>query len=381
MNNKIRKDFPFLKKVIYLDSAAGLLKPRSVVEAMSDFYINYPMNPHNIDSKYGIKVHNKIIDARKEVANFIHFDDDEIIFTSGTTDSINKFALMIKHNLSKGDEILLSFYNHSSNIVPWIEIAKEIGAVIKYSENLIEDVNSKTKIVAFASMNNTLIKDIDYEKLRTKCNEYGTIMFNDAAQSIVHQKTNWTNFDVIVFSGNKIYGPTGIGVLAIKKSIMKTLKPAIFGGGATSSINYTEWTGSGDIIANLEAGTPNTAGIIGLSEALKYYKNIPNVSDYEKEIASYAYDKLTSLSKVKMISRRGDVNLLFNIDGYNSHDVVSYLGNRNIILRSGLHCAHMVKTMGVYDSSIRLSIAFYNNKKDIDKLVNVLKTTDMFIDL
>lgn len=381
MNKKIRKDFPFLKKVVYLDSAAGLLKPIPVVKAISDFYLKYPMNPHNIDSKYGIIVHNKINETRELIASYLNFNKDEIIFTSGTTDSINKFALMFKNCLKKGDEILLSFYNHSSNIVPWIEIAKASGAVVKYSENLIDGINKNTKLVAFASMNNTIIQNIDYTKLKEKCDECGAILFNDAAQSIVHQSMDWSIFDVIAFSGNKIYGPTGIGVLAIKEKIAKKLNPAIFGGGATTSIDYTEWKGSGDFVANFEAGTPNTAGIIGLGEALKYYKSLGDVSSYEHELANYAFDKLISTNKVEMFSKKGDVNILFNIKGQNSHDVVSYLGNRNIILRSGLHCAHMIKTKGVYDSSIRLSLAFYNTKKEIDKLISILSNVDMFLDI
>lgn len=380
MLNK-RIDFPLLKNAVYLDSGAGVLKPVQVVNAMSDFYLKNPINPHNIDSKLGHLVHTTIIETRKKIAKLISCGQEEVIFTSGTTDSLNKFAKMYEPFIESGDEILLSPYNHSSNIVPWLELAKRKGAKVVYNLELIDGITSKTKIIAYAQMNNTLLKDIDAKALFERAREVNAIVVNDAAQAIVHATVDMTYCDVVAFSGNKLYGPTGIGVLAIREEILKNLKPQDFGGGATSSINFDGWKPTGDPIANLEPGTLNTAGIIGLGAAIDYLWSIPNLEEYETELAMYAHDKLSKDSRVKIFSKRGDVNIMFNVEGVHSQDVVSYLGARNIIMRSGLHCAQMICTIGTYNSSIRMSLAFYNNQSDIDAAVDLIKDTQVFLDI
>ena len=372
-----RKDFPLLEKIVYLDNAAGTLKPKQVVEEISNFYLQSPINPHSVDSSMGSIVKKKIINARKLTADLIDASTEEIIFTAGTTDSLNRTALMFKAFLKKGDEILISKYNHVSNIVPWIEVAKETKSKIVFSENIINDIRDNTKVVCYAQMNNTINQNINIKKLYEKVKKHNAVLVNDAAQAIFHEKASLQEADVIAFSGNKIYGPTGIGVLAIKKELLSLLKPATFGGGATGFMKGQDWKAK-EGYRGFEAGTPNTAGILGLAKGIEYFNNIKE--NNEKEIANYAYDKLSKVKGIKIITKRGDLNTLFNYKNYNSQDIVSYLGHKGIILRSGLHCAKIITEIFDIKYSIRLSIAAYNNKTDIDKLIKELKNGGDFID-
>lgn len=373
-----REDFPLLKKIIYLDNAAGTLKPKQVVDEIANFYLNMPINPHSVDSPIGSKVAQKIANTRKLAADLINASDKEIIFTGGTTDSLNRTALMFKTFLKEGDEILISKYNHISNIIPWIEVAKVKKAKIVFAENIIDNITDATKVVCYAQVNNTVNQNIDITRLYKEVKKHNAVLVNDAAQAIFHEKVSLNEADVIAFSGNKIYGPTGIGVLAIKKELLGLLKPATFGGGATSVMRGIDWQVK-EGVKGFEAGTPNTAGIIGLGKAVEYFNNIK--TNHEKEIANYAYDELSKLEGIKIITRRGDFNTLFNYKNYSSQDIVSYLGNKGIILRSGLHCAKIVKEIFDIEYSIRLSIAAYNNKEDIDKLIKELKNGGDFIDI
>ena len=228
-----RKDFPFLEKYVFLDSGGGALKPRQVVEAVSDFYLNNPINTHSADSPIGQKVIKDVNNARNLVAELIGASSDEIIFTSGTTDSLNKISQMFKTFLKKDDEILLSIFNHTSNVVVWQTVAEQTGAKIVFSQNLIEDITPKTKIVSYAQVNNTINKNIDITRLYKETKKMGAVLVNDAAQAILHGDVSLHDSDVVVFSGNKLYGPTGVGVLAVRKELLSFLKPVTFGGGIT----------------------------------------------------------------------------------------------------------------------------------------------------
>ncbi len=374
-----REQFPLLSKVAYLDSAAGTLKPKVVVEAISDFYLNNPINPHSVESALGVKVAKEVKESRELVAELISASSNEVIFTAGTTDGANRLASMLKAVLKPNDEVLLSTYNHSSNVVPWLNAIKGTGAKVVYSEDIYNDINENTKIVAYAQVNNTVSQHIDPERLYKKVKDNNAILVNDAAQAIVHEEVSLHDCDAIIFSGNKLYGPTGIGVLAVRKELLSLLKPSTFGGGATVSINGDSWeikTG----VAGFETGTPNTAGIIGLGAAIKYLNSLGDFEEYEVNLANYAFDELSKIDGIKFYSRKGECNILFNVKEYSSQDVVSHLGHKNIILRSGMHCAKQVNKVINGDSTIRCSISSYNNEEDIDKMVDAIKNGGDFLE-
>lgn len=375
-----REKFPILNKIVYLDSAAAGLKPLEVVKAVSDFYLEYPINSHSGDSRLGVLVADKINEARELVASLTKASAEEVIFTSGTTDSLNKIANMLAAQLSEGDEILLSYLNHSSNIIPWMEVAKKTKAKIIFSANIINDISDKTKIVAFAQANNTLNIELDMKAIKAKAESVGAIVINDAAQAIVHEEVSLTEADVIVFSGNKLYGPTGIGVLIVKKELLSTLKPSTFGGGAVAEITTSGWIGK-DSYYKYEPGTQHAAGILGLGAAIKYLNTLgPSARKHEVEVATYAYDQLSELEDISIYSNRGDLIIMFNLGNYSPQDVVSYLGHKDIILRAGEHCARLGSEINDFSASIRVSIAHYNTKEDIDKMISAIKAGGDFLD-
>lgn len=364
-----KKEFPLLNEIVFLDNAAGTLKPLSVVKAMEDFYINYPVNPHSGDSPLGIKVHAKIAEARKKTAALLNCKEHEVIFTSGTTDSLNRIALMLEKQINEGDQIILTNKNHNSNIIPFIEIASRKGATLTFvEENDIENhITHKTKVIALPQKANSLMAKFDLDAIYKKAKEFGAIVINDAAQAIVTDKVSFDNCDVIAFSGNKLYGPTGIGVLAIKEEILNKLYPSTFGGGATTFLKLDGTYGIKEGVDAYEAGTPNTAGIIGLSSAIDFFNETKGLIKHVKEVAEYAYDKLSTTKDVVVYSQRGDETIMFDLEGIPAQDVVSALARKNIYLRSGMFCAFLNRTNP--NGSIRCSLAIYNTKEDIDKLI------------
>ena len=377
----IKQDFEFLKNHTYLDTAAGSLKPQVVIDAVSSFYLKTPVNPHSPDSKVGVKVQSVIKETRKMAASLINASEKEVIFTSGTTDSLNKASQMLKMHLKPDDEILLSYLNHSSNHIPWVEIAKEKGAKIIFSTDFKKDINPKTKIIAFAQQNNTLEQMSNLPKIYELAQKNNAFVINDAAQAIIHEPVSLKYSDMITFSANKLYGPTGIGILAIKEKILKTLRPSTFGGGATREADLKTWIPANGVLA-FESGTPNTAGIFGFLAAMKYYKNLVKnkVWDHEQEVAKYAFDQLSKQSNIRLFSEKGHVNILFNIEDKNAQDVVSYLGHNNILLRAGTHCVKLLPTVLETASVIRVSLGAYNTKKDIDHLIDKLKQGGDFLE-
>lgn len=367
-------------KVVFLDSAAGHLKPKSVVEAISNFYHFYPINPHSIDSALGVEVAKKIDLAREKVADLVFAKKQEVIFTSGTTDGLNKISLMLESILTPNKKIVLSPYNHSSNILPFMELAKKIKARVIFSKSIANDIDKDTILVSYAQTNNTINVDLNMQDIFTKAKSVGALVINDAAQAIAHEKVSLEYSDVIVFSGNKLYGPTGIGALIVKDELLKKLKPAFLGGGMVAKMDKSSYI-TKEGVSKFEAGTPNTAGIIGLLVAIDFLNsNIKQIQETEKELALYAYKKLQEIEGIKIYSKLGDLIIHFNIKEFAAQDVVSFLGHKNIILRAGAHCAHLLESQINTASSIRLSIASYNNHSDIERLVEAIKKGGDFLD-
>ncbi|ENY69309.1 Aminotransferase protein S (nitrogen fixation protein NifS) [Metamycoplasma auris 15026] len=384
-----KKFFPMFKNnsnIVYLDNAALTFKPESVINKGSEYYEKYSISTRTSDSKLGISINSKIKEVRNKVSNFINAKDNEIIFSQGTTDSLNQIAMMLSKIIDKG-KIILSYFNHSSAIVPFLENFKHKNIEIKYASDendLLNSIDKKTKIVVIPQKTNNFQIDYNMALIYKKCKENNAILINDAAQAIVHDKVDFSFCDVLAFSANKLYGPTGIGILAIKEELLKKLSPIKFGGGQVQDIyDNFDWN-LRELGSKWEPGTPNFAGIIQLGEAISFFNSfdLNEIIAHEKEIANYAYSKLSKLKNIEIASKKGDGIILFNFKNIPSQDVASYLGNRDIYVRSGAFCAYKFKNIDKYSNSyVRVSLAMYNTKKDIDILADTLANGGNFIEI
>ncbi|TPR54355.1 aminotransferase class V-fold PLP-dependent enzyme [Metamycoplasma neophronis] len=383
-----KKMFPMFKynpDIVYLDNAALAFKPYEVIEAGNEFYEKYSISTRTADSTLGIKVAQDLQITRKIIANFVDANENEMIFTSGTTDSLNQVAKMLSEVITEG-EIIFTYYNHSSNIVPFIENFKNKNIKFTYvdsNEELLAAINENTKIVAMPQVTNNFHVYYNMKEIYQTCKKYGTILVNDAAQAVVHEKVSINEADVIVFSSNKLFGPTGMGALVIKESLIDKLSPKKWGGGQVQAIGSgCDWT-SRNTMVRFEPGTPNLAGIFQFKAAIEFINKVgyQTIQDTEVEIAKYLYDELMKVPNLEMASHRGDRVLLFNLKNIPAQDVASFLGHRNVYVRSGTFCAHKFKELPKYNNSyIRASIAFYNTKEDVDHIVSLLKHGGDFLD-
>ncbi|QGZ97881.1 aminotransferase class V-fold PLP-dependent enzyme [Mycoplasma sp. NEAQ87857] len=382
MNQKIRDQFPILQDITYFDSAALVLKPKIAIDAMNDFYLNKSISSRTADTPLGNIVNQVILETRQKVAHLLDAKDNEVIFTSGTTESINYFANMVSSLIQANDVILLSAYNHSSNLIPWFELAKRTNAIIKISQNIIDDIDDKVKIVAISQETNNFNQNFDINLIANYAHKHNAIVFSDAAQAISHQKVSLNTVDVVAFSTNKFYGPTGMGVLAIKESILKQLRPTKFGGGSVDEIlKDANWTMKKTISA-FEPGTPDLAGFFMFDKALDFFNSI----GYEKsqaillELSNYLHAELNKLDNVQVYTKAGDnialINLYLKVNDQkvmiNPQDVATYLGDRNIYTIAGIFCAPYLRNIKQQYSYLRISLGIYNTKDDIDKLIKAL---------
>lgn len=379
---KIREQFPMLKNdLIYLDSGALVQKPISVINAINDFYTKYSISNRTSDSKLGVLVSRKIEQVKKMSAQLLDATENEIILNSGTTDGLNYSAQILESLINENDEIIISSYNHSSHMIPWIELSKRTKANIIFTNDVLSSVNNKTKLICITQLNNTFNIPIDLENLKKRANEVGAIVINDAAQAISHEKVSSKYADIIAFSTNKFFGPTGLGVLFINKQVQEKIKSKKYGGGSVDTIKLNgDWTRKTSIIQH-EPGTLNLAGIFGFYEALIFFQNL-NLSDtqkYLKNLSIYCYDELSKIKNVNIHSKRGDSIILIDINNIPSQDVASYLGHKNIYVRSGFFCAKYLPNL-IDKSLIRISLHIYNNKEDINTLVKTLKNGGDFLD-
>lgn len=381
--------FPMFKNnpdIIYLDNAALTFKPQEVIDKGTEFYEKFCVSTRTADSKLGIQLNTDLQNVRKSIANFVNSKEDEVIFTSGTTEGLNIIARMLSLIINEG-KIIFTFFNHSSAIVPFIENFKNKNVNFKYcldQKEIMNSIDNNTKILVLPQLSNNFQVDFNLEEIYKKCKEHNTILINDAAQAIVHTKVNFKNCDVLVFSGNKIYGPTGIGALIAKKELLDKLNPTKWGGGQVQNIYENRNWNMRNTINKWEPGTANFAGILQLGKAITFFKkfNIQELEKKEKELALYAYEELNKVPNIKIGSNKGDTIILFNIEGVSSQDVASYLGNRDIYVRAGAFCAYKFKEVNDYSNSyVRVSLAMYNNKEDIDKLVKTLANGGNFIEI
>ena len=394
--NEYRYDFPMLKNdIIYLDNGATTFKPDSVIDAITDYYKNYSANAHRGDYTISYKVDVNYENARKKIADFINADFEETIFTSGATESLNMIVNgFFKNILEAGDEVLITKSEHASNVLPWFKLAKELNIVVNYIElddnlhitmdNVINSITPKTKVISIAGITNVVGDERPIDDICKFAHANNIFVVIDGAQLVPHKKVDVkkSDIDFLAFSGHKMCGQTGIGVLYGKKEFLEKLEPINMGGGMNESFDDPDNVYLKELPTRLEAGTPNIAEAIGLGAAVDYLNKIgmDNIFEYEKKLKTYLIDKLIKLPYIDIINLESDSGIVsFNIDGIFSQDVAFYLNKYNICVRAGNHCAKILKDETGVKNSLRVSLYFYNTYEEIDKLINLLSDRDKII--
>ncbi|MBO5121149.1 MAG: cysteine desulfurase [Bacilli bacterium] len=388
-----REDFTMLDNdIVFFDNGATTLKPKCVVNSVIDYYTKHTSNIHRGDYDAAIKTNKLYDDTRVVVSKFINSDSDEVIFTSGTTMSINMvvFGYMEKV-LNKGDEVLLTKSEHASNVLPWIKLSEKKGIVIKYMEldndysltveSVRKSITDKTKVISIAHVTNVIGDVRDIESIGKICKEKDIYFCVDGAQSVPHMKVDFknSNIDFLSFSGHKMCGPTGVGCLVLKKKYLNDMEPLCYGGGMN---NFFEEDNSYELkkgVTKFEAGTPAIAEVIGLREAILYLENIgiDNIHKHEMELKKYLVSELKNIPNIKIYNENSESGILaFNIDGVFAQDSSIYLNNYNIYVRAGNHCTKMLKDEIGVKNTVRVSMYLYNDKNDVDKLIEVLKNSE-----
>jgi cysteine desulfurase/selenocysteine lyase len=407
MKKEIKKLFPIFtqqKDLIYLDSAGTSLKPNSVIQEIRKYYENYSINSHSEGNNLlANKVRTTVQKARELIAQKINGEEKEIIFLPSTTYAINILALSLKNFLEKGDKIFLTHLEHSSNCYPWQAIAQEKEAKTVFLplnkeftidiNNLDKYIDKKTKIISFIHMSNSLGVINPVAKITKRIKEINPecLVIIDSCQSVAHLPIDVKDWDIdaLVFSGHKIYGPTGIGVLWIKKELGEKLPDLLWGGGKKTGPLDTRNNYSLPLSQKFEVGTLPLAQIFGLKKSFEFLNSldIKELSNYEKELKDYTLKELAKLEKVIIYNQKLETIdiVLFNLQGYHAHDVADYLGKNNICVRAGNFCCPYLKELIGTESAIRISLFIYNTKEDIDKLIfhlkNVIKEPELLVPL
>tara|TARA_B100001079_G_scaffold103908_1_gene89162 strand:- start:500 stop:1702 length:1203 start_codon:yes stop_codon:yes gene_type:complete len=389
---EIKKDFPIFSgsDLVYLDNAATTQKPQSVLDEVDSLYSEANANVHRALYSLGSEATERFENSREKVAKYIGANSEkEIVFTSGTTESINLLARSIGNTLKPGDEILISEMEHHSNIVPWQMAAQRTGATLKYLSikktgdldisNPEKYFTSNTKIVSLTHMSNVLGTINPIKKLSEKAHQVGAIMIVDGAQGASHMPVDVKELgcDFYAFSGHKMLGPTGIGVLWGKTEYLEEMDPFMGGGEMINTVTMESSTWN-DIPYKFEAGTPNFAQAVGLGAAIDYLQNIGmnNIATHEQMLIKYALGKLNQIDGLRIhgsAKDRGGV-ISFNMDGIHPHDLAQFLNEDNIAIRVGHHCAQpLLKALGE-TATARMSFYIYNDESDVDKFCESLET-------
>ncbi len=402
MNSEIlnlNNDFPLLTNAsfAYLDNSSTTQKPQVVIDAVNNFYSKNNSNVHRGVYRLAQEATINYQNGRKKVADFIGAETDEIIFTGGTTASLNMLARMLELNVEEGDEILVTDMEHHSNLIPWQMLAKRTGAIIKFIplkdyrldlEKMGEMITGKTKLISITHMSNVLGTINPMKEITELAHKVGALVVVDAAQSVAHLPINVKsiNCDFLTFSGHKMFGPTGIGVLYGNRKILGELEPVNYGGGmvkdlSSDSVINPEWLSSP---AKFEAGTPPLAQVAGLTAAIDYLQRVgmPNVWEHSMKLTSMALDHLRKIDGVEIIGpnsieQRGPV-FSFVIEGKHPHDLAEFFDSRGIAVRGGHHCAkHLMSKLNLL-ATTRASFCLYNTAEEVRLLGDVLKeiTTD-----
>lgn len=391
-----REDFPMLKNnIIYFDNGATTFKPISLIDTTDYYYKEICANAHRGDYEISYKVDTLYEETRKKVANFINAKREEIVFTSGATESLNMIANgFFAHILEPGDEILLTLSEHASNVLPWFRLSKMTGAIIKYIDldsnlhvtmnNVISAITPRTKVISLAAITNVVGDERPIKEICKYAHEHNIFVCVDGAQSVPHEKTDVVDMDCdfLVFSAHKMCGPTGVGVLYGKRELLEEVEPTNLGGGMNESFDSVDQVYLKELPTRLEAGTPNIAGIIAFGAAIDYLSKIgmDNIKLYEIRLKKYLINKLKKIPHVNVINEECDSGIVaFNVEGVFPQDVAYYLNKYNICVRAGNHCAKILKNAIGVKNTVRVSFYFYNTEAEIDKLVELLEDKNRII--
>lgn len=399
---KIRADFPVLDQIvndeplIYLDNAATTQKPQAVLDVLNHYYLQDNANVHRGVHTLAERATAEFEAARKKVQQFIHANSNkEIIFTKGTTDSLNIIAQSYGEFIQAGDEIVISKMEHHANLIPWQQLAKRKQAVLRYIPLTADGhldvqaaktiINEKTAIVALAQVSNVLGTVNPVKKIAQLAHQHQAIMVVDGAQAVAHMPVDVQDLDCdfYCFSGHKMCGPTGIGVLYGKQTLLEKMEPVAFGGEMIDFVDLYEstWT---ELPWKFEAGTPNIASAIGLGAAIDYLEKIgmQTIHEYEQAIVAELLPKLQQIDGLTIYGPQNPAEhtavIAFNLDHLHPHDVASALDMQGIAVRAGHHCAQpLIKELGCF-ATARASFYFYNTKEEADQLVAAILSTKEF---
>lgn len=402
--SKLRKDFPILDQkmngepLVYLDSAATTQKPKQVIDAIDNYYLHDNANVHRGVYELSERATNQFEQVREKVRKFINAKSErEIVYTRGTTDGLNMIASTYGEAfIHEGDEIVISYMEHHSNLIPWQQLALRKHAKLKYIDMLddgeldIEDakqkITSKTKIVSIAQVSNVLGVINPIKELAELAHECGAVMVVDAAQSIPHMSVDVQDLDCdfMAFSGHKMLGPTGIGILYGKLNLLDKMEPMEYGGEMINLVDLydSEWT---DVPWKFEAGTQDIAQVIGLGAAIDYLNEIgmDNITQYERSLVDYALPKLLSIKELTVYGPHDPEKhtgvISFNLDNLHPHDLATGLDMEGVAVRAGHHCVQPLMKYLKTPATARASFYLYNNKDDVDKLVDgIIETREFF---
>lgn len=403
---KIRADFPILdqeineKPLAYLDNAATSQKPKQVIKALTHYYEFDNANVHRGVHTLAARATDAYESARVKVAKFIHAREvAEIIFTRGTTSAINLVVdSYAEANIEAGDEIVISYLEHHSNLIPWQQLAKRKGAVLKYIE-LEEDgtisveqakktIGEKTKIVALAHVSNVLGTITPIREIAAIAHKFGAVILVDGAQAVPHMEVNVVDLDAdfYAFSGHKMMAPTGIGALYGKRELLDAMEPTEFGGEMIDFVELYDSTWK-ELPWKFEAGTPIIGGAIALGAAIDYLAEVglANIHAHEQELVGYAIEEMSKIDGItiygpKDASKRCGL-VTFNLEGAHPHDIATILDEDGIAIRAGHHCAQPLMKWLDVSSTARASFYIYNTKEEIDALIDGLKLTKEYFGL
>ena len=389
---KIRADFPILKRKVhgkplaYLDNAATSQKPQQVIDAITEYYAEFNANIHRGIHRLSEEATEMYEDAGRKTASFINAgSSEEIIFTKNATESLNLLAYSLTANLEKNDEIVISQMEHHSNLVPWQQIAKQRGFILKYIKinndgTLNEDsinsaITKKTKIVSVTHVSNSIGTINPVREIAKISHENGAYFVVDGAQSVPHFETDVKEIgcDFLAFSSHKMLGPTGLGVLYGRKNLLEEMPPFLYGGGMIMEVTYENSTFK-KLPWKFEAGTPNIAASIGLGAAIDYLKKIgmKNIEAHDKKISKYAFEEISKIKGVKIYGpgyEQSGAMVSFNIDKVHPHDAASILDAEGIAIRASHHCCMpLMKMLGITGTA-RASFYLYNTFEEVDNLV------------
>lgn len=393
---KIRLDFPIYQtqpNLIFFDTAASSLKVKHVIEKVDHYYQALGVNVHRGAYDLAYEATALYENARKNVARFIHAKEEEIIFTKGTTSALNLVAHAYTKILKPGDEVITSELEHHSSLLPWMIATKKIGAKLIYIplskegritvDGFKKVLSDRTKIVAITHVSNVMGYLTPIEEITKLAHEKDAIVILDAAQSAPHMKldVDQLGVDFLAFSGHKMFGPSGVGVLFGKEKLLNSLEPMEYGGEMADQVTKDSVTFK-DAPLRFEAGTPVISGAIGLSAAIDYIESVgfDQIHNHTHEIHQYLLSKLKAVEGVTIYNKTADNPIIaFNIDGIHPHDIATMLDSSKVSVRAGHHCAQLVSQFLGVQSTLRASIHIYNDIHDCDVFIqSVIAARDFF---